>query len=471
MRIITFFLCCLFLVISFIPIPGAGTDPLGNLPCDVNLLWTFESYNMATDPFPNQIIWTTILPDGSTVEIKYVPDANGDKYMTITNPDGSRVEYRKLANSYEIEVILFDKDGKYISAKKIQLPWENVLHNALCIPTATISSEPMGAVAPAVLPVDPESKALYVSSPPLYLTCNLAWKKQTHQTSTDWYTTLPDGSYVRYSDDPLKEYVLILEPDGTEIIVIKTKDGGYTITITDKNGKSVTFTTLYSWEYIINDLLCGKNKSDLVHVIYDYILENYKKNELKPDNFDLLIEDEKVSVTLLDDAIPASDAYPKSRGTGVDEGCTHPDLAISRYSVPDMVTAGSPVEIQLTIINTGTVPSGETSIGVRLSQGQTLLRPTEMIPPLQPGEEREVIVTVTVLEDVDGTGIATITLDPDNTEEECNEYNNEESQNVRILSPGISPDDYMDMTAPLPASASSGSGGSGGGGSFPSDTP
>lgn len=471
MRIITFFLCCLLILGSFIAFPGAGTDPLGNLPCDVNLLWTYETFSMASGTTVTHTVWTTVLPDGSTVEISYYPNADGDKYMTITSPDGSRVEYTKPSGSDEITIALFDKDGKFISMSTMQLPWENILHNALCVPTATYDSAPIvKAINPAVLPVD-SGGTVYTPRPNLFITCDLAWKKQTHGTSTDWYATLPDGSYVRYSEDPKYDYILIIEPDGTEIIIIKTKDGSYKITITDKNGKSVTFTTPYSWEYIINDLLCSKTKSSLVHMFYDFITKNYTKTGIKPGNVDFMVGDEMVPFTVLDDDILIQDVSTRTRGTGTEKDCNHSDMVISGYFVPDMVTAGSPVEILLTIINAGTVPSGETAVSVRLSQGQMLLRPIEMIPPLNPGEEREVIVTVTVPKDVDGTGIATITLDPDNTEEECNEYNNEESQNVRILSYGISPDDYLEQTNPLPVSvsASSGGGGSGGGGSFPSD--
>ncbi len=286
---------------------------------------------------------------------------------------------------------------------------------------------------------------------------------------------LPDGSYVRYSENKPFEYLLIIGPDGTAIIATKTEDGGYKITVTDKNGKSVTFTTQYSWDYIVNDLLCSKSKSSLVFVIYDDLFDNYHKTGIKPDDLDPMVGDEEVSVTLLDTDILIQDVYLKTRGTGSPGGCTHhPDMVLSENYIPDMVTVGDPFEVELIIKNAGTVQSTETAIGVHLSKKQTLLRPTEKITPLQPGEEREIVVTLTIPEnlDVEGAGIESIILDPDNTEEECNEYNNEESQTIRILPPDIYPEDYLEQTTNLDAGTSSGgSSGGGGGGSFPSDTP
>ncbi len=107
-----FFLCCLLILASFLSLPVTGTTPLGNIPCDVNLFWSYETFSIATSNQWTHTAWTTVLPGGS------------------------RVEYYQQSGSHEITVGIYDKDGNEISVKTIQLPWEIALHYALCVPAA-----------------------------------------------------------------------------------------------------------------------------------------------------------------------------------------------------------------------------------------------------------------------------------------------------------------------------------------------
>lgn len=149
--------------------------------------------------------------------------------------------------------------------------------------------------------------------------------------------------------------------------------------------------------------------------------------------------------------------------------CEKADLLIEQLTVPDLGTAGTRVQVSATGMNTGSFPSDELPLGVYLSQGLNTLHPSDNILSLDPGRNRVITFTITVPDDSKGMGIVTVILDPDNTEDECNENNNEESADFRILPVGVSPKEYVRQTTGAGTKITYGTGSGGGGGGCCSD--
>lgn len=128
---------------------------------------------------------------------------------------------------------------------------------------------------------------------------------------------------------------------------------------------------------------------------------------------------------------------------------TSPDLTPSNLLYPSLISAGSDLTCTFTVINNGAIASFESPIQIVLP-GAYINNRTGTIPPLQPGESFTITITFPIPVDLSGFGLFQIILDPDNVNHEHHTIDNTIGGFLRILPPGMTPEEYERLTDSRP---------------------
>jgi len=130
--------------------------------------------------------------------------------------------------------------------------------------------------------------------------------------------------------------------------------------------------------------------------------------------------------------------------------CPDPDLDLQNLNFPPSVNIGSEFTFTLSVTNTGYFTSEETEIQIMLPNFVIMTLP-DTIPPLEPGESIEITITITIPPDASiGNGLFQVILNPENLNPECSNTNNNLSNTLLILPPGMTPEEYEMLTNPGP---------------------
>lgn len=126
--------------------------------------------------------------------------------------------------------------------------------------------------------------------------------------------------------------------------------------------------------------------------------------------------------------------------------CPYSDLGITQMNYQSYTNVGGEFTFTITVTNSGTVASEESSIQVTFPGFESWII-TETVPPLQPGETVEITVTITIPSTVSiGNGPFSVNLNPGNQNQECSQSNNSSMGLLLILPPGMTLELYKQMT-------------------------